>query len=91
MHICRTGRYSAYCAHTKSTPKSACHCFLVPLLQNCEVLSIKHDIDLVRVLNIPDQKNSSWLKKVKRIFKTVNNKLYARIEIFMSVCSTYHT
>ena len=45
MHICHTGRHSAYCAHT---PKSACYCYLVFIsgATNPEDLSIKHNIDL---------------------------------------------
>ena len=41
--------YSAYCAHTKHTPKIACYCYFifVSVLQDREDLSTKHSIDLV--------------------------------------------
>ena len=72
MHICRTGKYSAYCAHKKSTPKSACYNYFlfIFVLQNCEDLSIKHKIDFVSTVYSRPQ-NSTWLEKVKRIFKIV--------------------
>ena len=78
MHICHTGRYIAYCAHTKSTPQSACCCYLYlfPVLQNCEDLSIKHNIDFVST-GYPRPQNSTWLEKVKGIYKIVKNKVYA--------------
>ena len=74
MHICRTGRYNAYCAHTKSTHKSACYCYLV--LQNWEDLLIQHNVDIVSIEYTRPQ-NSNWLEKVKRIFEIVKNIAYA--------------
>ena len=80
MHIFCTYRYSAYCAHTKSTPKSACIAtsYLLPVLQNYDDLSIKHNINLVST-EYPKPQNSIWLEKVKRIFKIVKNKVYLMI------------
>ena len=77
--------YSAYCAHTKSTPKSACIAtsYLLPLLQNYEDLSIKHNINLVST-EYPKPQNSTWLEKVKRIFKIVKNKVYLMIVYWTS-------
>ena len=51
IHICHTGRYSAYCANKKSTPKMhvIATSFLFPVLQNCADVSIKHNIDLTRL------------------------------------------
>ena len=50
--------------------------YLFPVLQNYEDLSIKHNIDLVST-EYPRPKNSTWLEKMKRIFKIVKNKVYA--------------
>ena len=42
-------------------------------LEDCENLSIKHNIDLVGT-EYPSPQNSSWFEKVKRIFKIVKKK-----------------
>ena len=52
---------------------------LFPVLQNCEDLSIKHNIDLEST-EYPRNQNSSWLEKVKIVFKIVKNKVYARFK-----------
>ena len=57
-------------AHAIATP----YLFLVQ--QNCEDLSIKHNIDIVST-EYPRPQNSTWLEQVKRIFKIVKNKVYA--------------
>ena len=53
--------------------------YLFPVLQNCEDLSIKHNIDLVST-EYPRPENSTWLLKVKRIFKIVKNNVYALLK-----------
>ena len=50
--------------------------YLCSVLQNCEDLSIKHNIDFVSTV-YPRPKKSTWLEKVKRIFKIVENKVNA--------------
>ena len=50
--------------------------YLFPVLQNCADLSIKHNIDIVSTEYARPQ-NSTWLEKVKRIYKIVKNKVYA--------------
>ena len=50
--------------------------YLFPVLQNCEDLSTKHNVDLVST-EYPRLQNSTCLEKVKRIFKIVKNKVYA--------------